>query len=211
MITFPFVDVAVLDKEGRVLENGKLGKLVANSPCTMKRYKNDDEATKNFFIEDAEGKTWADLNVYGYSDKKNRIHMCGRIPKEGEILPPFLVTRKILKDNKNILSCEVINDDDKNVFVAFVETQPESDKTDEEILFNADNRCQEFIEKAGAEIYYRVIDNEKSFPLTGSGKRDVKKLKAEGLSEKCVRPIFKNGKYYLEKYNKDNNKIKKIK
>ena len=38
------------------------------------------------------------------------------------------------------------------------------------------------------DLYYRMRSSEESYPLTKSGKRDVKKLKEEGLSHDCFKP-----------------------
>ena len=76
---------------------------MANSPCTMKCYKNNEQATSEFFIKDSTGKVWADMSVYGYIDEKDKVFMRGRIPKKGEKFPPFLIAKEILKDRKNIL------------------------------------------------------------------------------------------------------------
>ena len=206
---FDFVDIAVLDENGNVLSPNKLGRLVANSPCTMKCYKNNPEATNSFFIKDSTGKKWADMNVYGYIDNSDRIHMHGRIPKEGEKLPPFLISREILKDTKNILSCEVIRDDEKQAFVAYVEIIPTSKKNVENILFEAYKRCELLVNNSGEKLFFRLVDFQKSFPLTKSGKRDVKKLKMIGLTNSCVTPLENDGNIILENYSeKSKKKIK---
>ena len=44
MTPFDFVDVAVLDQDGNKLGPNQVGRLVADSPCTMKCYKNDPVA-----------------------------------------------------------------------------------------------------------------------------------------------------------------------
>ena len=204
MGTFAFVEAAILDEQGRKLGKNQLGRIVANSPCTMKRYDDNEEATKDFFITDYDGKKWADLKVYGYLDSDNKVHMLGRIPKESEIVPPFVVAKEILKDTKNVLSCEVIVDSNTNNYIAHVELQPNCRKSKEYVLYSANKRCSKIINDYGIDLYYRVRSYDEAFPLTGSGKRSVNDLKKEGLSNKCVRPIGTDDNYYLENYIENN-------
>lgn len=194
---FKFCDVAVLDEEGNYLPPYELGRLVANSPCTMKGYKNNPEATDSFFITDATGKVWGDMNVYGYKDKSGKVYIRGRIPKEGESIPPFTIAKQILKDRKNVLSCEVVRDDAIGVYVAHVEFNPMISKDPSDILQKAQKRCEKILNEHDIELCFRIRDFEESFPLTGSGKRDVMALKKEGVTEKCVVPIEKNGECSL--------------
>ncbi len=206
---FDFVEVAALDSNGNKLPPNELGRLVANSPCTMKEYKNNEEATNNFFIKDSDGKVWADLSIYGYVDSHDKVYIRGRIPKEGEKLPTFLISKRILKDTKNILSCEVVRDDEKNAYIANIEFQPNTKKSNAYILYSSSQRCKDIVDKVGEPIYYRIKNFEESFPLTGSGKRDVKKLKSEGLDIDCVEPYYENSKFYLTNYSNSNIKLKK--
>lgn len=186
---FQMVDVAVLDEEGKECQPYQMGRLVANSPCNMKCYKNNPEATDKFFIKDANGKVWGDCNVYSYIDSMGGVHMKGRIPSEKETLPPFMVADTILKDTKNILSCEVIEDPETSYYVAHVEMQPEKSNVPK-ILYSADRRCKKrFGEDFTSRLLYRVHSFDESFELTGCGKRNYKALKREGVTTKCVKPV----------------------
>lgn len=209
MGTFDFVEFAILDENGNRLGKNSLGRIVANSPCTMKRYKGNEEATKAFFIYDAEGKKWADLSVYGYIDDANKLHMKGRVTKDENLVPPFVISKEILKDTKNILSCQVVYDKSSGLYIAHVEFQPDTHKSAEQIIMSADNRCKKLMKLLGSTIYFRIRSNEESFPLTGSGKRSVKKLEEEGLTDKCVRPVYDNNICVLEEYKPEKEKVKR--
>ena len=186
---FQMVDVAVLDEEGKKCQPYQMGRLVANSPCNMKCYKNNPEATERFFIKDANGKVWGDCNVYSYIDSMGGVHMKGRMPSEKEMLPPFVVADTILKDTKNILSCEVVEDPETSYYVAHVELQPEKTKLPQ-ILYSADQRCKkQFGEDFTSRLLYRVHSFDESFELTGCGKRNGQALKQEGVTSKCVKPV----------------------
>lgn len=189
---FKYASIAVLDKFGNKLESGQIGRLVGKSPCDMLYYKNNKEATKNFHCVDSKGNKWTDFNVHGYIDKFNNVHIKGRINKD-DIYPPFLIADAILKDTKNIMSCEVIpvNYLDEQFFVANIELNPDKTKDKtlikydlskmgkvENIIISAENRCQDLLPRdINAKVIYRVVDNKQSFPLTGCGKRNNLKLK----------------------------------
>ena len=209
MGTFDFVEFAVLDKNGNRLGKNSFGKIVANSPCTMKRYKNNEKATKEFFIKDANGKEWADLNVYGFIDDSNKLHMKGRISPDEGLIPSFVISKQILKDTKNILSCEVVLDKESGLYIAHVEFQPNTHRTAEYIISSANKRCKKLMSILDSDIYFRIRSNKEGFPLTGSGKRAVKRLKEEGLTKECVKPIIVNDTCILKNYEPQKEKVKK--
>ncbi len=188
LMPFAMVDTAVLDREGNCCKPYELGKLVANSPCNMKGYKNNPEATKAFFIKDANGKTWGDCRVYAYIDAQGGVHMKGRIPDHPSDLPLFRIAETILKDRKNILSCEVVEVGDS--YVVHVELMPETKQTQKNILKKSLKRCRQAFDNTIAErIYWRVRSTSESFPLTGCGKRSAKALVEEGISSYCFKTI----------------------
>lgn len=198
---FEMVEVAILDENGNRLGPNKLGRMVANSPCSMKCYKNNPEATDKFFIKDAEGKVWGDCSVYAYVDEYDNVYMKGRIPTSKEELPTFLIADEILKDTKNILSCETIKDDDSGYYISHIEFQPETRKKDVDILLSAQKRLEnKFGKDFVSMVVFRIHSNQESFELTGCGKRNNNALKSEGLSQKCVIPVEcgYDGEYRLQ-------------
>lgn len=212
LTTYNMVDYAVLDEEGKHCGPYEYGRLVANSPCTMKEYKNNPESTAKFFIKDADGKTWADCNVYGFIDSKNGIHMKGRIPATKEDIPGFMIADPVLKDTKNILSCEVVEPNDtKDAYVAHIEFMPKKgnkERSYENIfksLYSAEQRiANELGEDVASKVVYRIHSFDESYPLTACGKRDNKALKAEGVNSICIKPVitengceFMSAKEYL--------------
>lgn len=187
--SFNMVDVACLDKDGNKLGPNQYGRLVANSPCTMKEYKNNKEATDAFFIQDADGKTWGDLNVYGYIDENNKVFMKGRILDKDTVIPPFIISDCIGKDTKNIMSCEVVEQDynDDTRYVAHIECQPGTKKGYKSIILSTSERCKkELGEDLTSKILYRIHDFNEGFELTGCGKRSLKALKNEKITPECL-------------------------
>lgn len=187
---FEMVEVAVLDEEGKRCQPYQLGRLVANSPCNMKEYKNNPEATAKFFIQDAEGKTWGDCNVYSYIDSIGGIHMKGRIPSNKEEFPSFLLADAILKDTKNLMSCEIVRDEENDLYIAHIEMQPGKKQLAKSLL-SADQRCERnFGTNIVSRLVYRVHTFDESYELTGCGKRNHQALEKEGVTEKCIKPII---------------------
>lgn len=187
---FEMVETAILDEEGNRLGPNQLGRMVANSPCNMKCYKNNPEATKKFFIRDAEGKVWGDCSVYAYLDEYGNVYMKGRIPSSKEEVPTFIVSDAILRDTKNILSCETVKDEESGYYIAHIELQPDRKKSEASAILSSEERCKKMLgEDFTKDILYRIHSNEESFELTGCGKRNNQALVAEGLSERCVKPI----------------------
>ena len=190
---FDFVELCVLDNEGNKLGTNQVGRIVANSPCTMIGYKNNEEANNKFWITDSTGKKWADMSLNGYLDDLGKVHIKGRINSK-EIIPSFVLSDIILKDTKNILSCETVNIESTNTYVAHIELQPDAKKGSEYILNSIYGRCSEILDKYNIQLYVRVRDFNESYPLTASGKRDVKKLKAAGIDDYCIDMCKKNQK-----------------
>ena len=184
-----FAELAVLDPNGSYCEKGEYGRIVANSGCSMIRYKNDPEATSRFFLKDAYGKTWGDCSIYGFVDKKNKVHIKGRIPKEGEKLPTFLITDEVLKDQDNILSALTVHvvDGTNDYYVVHFEKMPDTKKDSELLMQEMLQRIKSSLgEEVSSKILFREHGFDESFALNGSGKRDHAACQNEGISEKTI-------------------------
>ena len=181
MTPFDFVDIAVIDAQGNRLGVNQVGRLVANSPCTMKCYKNDLAATKAFFVTDSCGQVWGDMSVYGYIDNHGKVYMRNRILDDGQSVPPFKIADEILI-SRAFLSCEVVHVEDQ--YIAHVEFLPKYQKDQKSELQDAKQRCEiKFGKELSAHLFFRIHKGTASFKLTGSGKRDIKALMAEGTTE----------------------------
>lgn len=216
--TYSTVDVIVVDENGNVLEKGKVGRLYASSESNMKEYRNNKEATDKYFME-KDGIKYGDCSVYGYIGQKDYIHVKGRMDKFSKV-PTYEISDEILKDTKNILSCETVEIDDDSygkIYVAHIELQPDKKYLESTCLMSALNRCKKKFDKEVTDkIVFRIRSNEESYPLSGCGKRVTKPLIQEGISDNCIRPIrtHKNpesylidGKQYLEKLQQKNKKL----
>lgn len=201
--SFSMVEYAVLDEYGNKCAPYKIGRLVANSNCNMKCYKDDPMATKEFYIFDANGKKWADCSIYSYIDYYGSVHMKGRLLTIKDAIPPFVIADEILKDTKNIMSCEVIPFEDGQdiIYVAHIEPQPSSKMSNKDLLVSIESRIKaNFPDNVVENVFYRLRDNNESFPLTSCGKRSNKDLMAEGISKKCIKPIFEENEVRIACY-----------
>lgn len=189
--TYSMVDVIAVDDNGNVLPKGTVGRLYAYSPTNMKEYKNNKEATNKFFMMH-NGKKYGDCSVYGYVDKKNYIHVKGRM-NEFLKVPPYAISDEILKDTKNILSCETIEQNDENygkVYVVHIELQPNKKIIESNVIMSALNRCKlRFDREITDRIVFNIRNCEDSYPLTGCGKRNGIKLNEEGIPNESIRPV----------------------
>ncbi len=210
---FQLADVAVLREDGTECDYEEYGNLAANSPLTMKEYENNEEATKAFYTEDNYNRIWGNGNVWSYIGKNGNVVMKGRRDSKtqlsnGKEIPNFLIAGPILKDEKNILSCEVVTVKDENnndVAVAHIKLQPDAKKTKTDVLVDAELRCQKsFSEDLYNRVVYRFLSDNEQYDLTKSGKRSLPALEARGLKD-CTKPIFSksycNSSGVVVKYN----------
>lgn len=191
MESYETVEYATLRENGEFCNNNEIGKLVANSICTMKEYQDNPEATKAFFIHDIDGKEWADCNVFASIDRHNSIDIKGRISENHCEVQPYEIMEIIQKDTKNILSCEVIKTEKngKKYFVAHIEPQPKKYYKIIPILISCEKRCQKFFGKELSEQILFAPTTKKGIPIAVSGKRATKDLEKQGITENCVKPI----------------------
>lgn len=192
LTAYDFADVEVLRTDGTYCEPMELGNLVCNAATAMDRYYNNEEDTNNYYITDAYGKRWGNLNVYGYKDKWNKVYVKGRIGLNDPMIKTFQISDEISKDTKNIMSCEVVSficEDGSVQYVAHVEPQFTKKVSIKKMLLSAEERCvARFGDVLKGNLYFRVRTFEEGFPMLFTTKRNVIALKEEGISEKCIIP-----------------------
>ena len=131
--------------------------------------------------------------------------MKGRINSEDRI-QPFQIADIVLKDTKNILSCEVIKINDRYV-IHFVAMPDAPIKDINKLVIGIYERC---LKVFGRDVTSKFIFNKRrDFPLSGCGKRNNIVLTEEGVSDNSlvVTPELEV-KNYVEVVNKK--KIKKL-
>lgn len=198
-----FAEVEVLDEYGNYCEVNQPGLLVAISPCEMNGYTNE-ELNKNTHVTDATGRQWLSLGTYSYKDTTGRIKMKGRMHSysklsNGEILPHYQIEDIILKDTKNIMSCTIVETNNKEL-VCHIELQPFKQKSTKAIYESMMKRLDKFLpEEIKANFYFRIRDNEESFPLDPSGKRSISTLTELGIDNKTLSYNEFNSQFIKEK------------
>lgn len=185
-----FAEIDVLDEKGNSCKINEPGRLVANSPCEMIGY-TDDELNKHTHVQDASGKTWLDLTTYSYKDRTGRIKMKGRMNSyltlsDGSKVPYYLIEDSVLKDTKNVMSCSTVNDEENNL-ICHIEFQPHKKKSEDAARKSVIERIDsDFNDEVKDKLYIRFRDNKESFPLDPSGKRSISTLKKVGIDEKTI-------------------------
>ena len=208
MCPVPFVHITALrpteDQKYEECEYNEYGIIVANSPVTMKKYKNNPEATEALVLTDELNRDWISSNVYGYIDNLGTVHVKGRVGgeillKDGTILLPFMIEESVEEDTKNILSCTLTTYEEE--IILNIEFQPDAKKKKEEILLSIEKRlAKKYPSLQERNIHIRVIPNEQSFPLTGSGKRNVRALENRELQNTIqLNNLPTKQKLYLKK------------
>lgn len=184
-----FVEIDVLDKNGKSCKLNEPGLLVANSPCNMLKYTNE-ELNKNIYVTDSNGKKWLSLNTYSVKSDKRRIKMKGRMgayieSSFGNI--PYYLIEDIVDVDSDILSSCLVKVGDS--YVCHIEKQPLVDDSKlDTIIEKCINRLTNGLPKEITErLYIRVRSNLESFPVAPSGKRDYQALINEGINEKCIK------------------------
>ena len=209
---YAMVQLAVVDEQNNILPNGSVGRLIAKTPTTMKKYKNNPEATEKFFITASDGSKWSDCETYAIIEKYGTTEVLERIGKElqlkdGSKLPLFCIGKEVERDTKHILSYEVVNVD--NEAVIHIELQPGVKNNIPKILMGIENRVyKKYGYEVAQKLTYRIRRFEEGFPRTACEKRSYSLLLKEGITEQCVKPIYKNNRIELVPQMLDNTPAK---
>lgn len=186
MSVYDFIDIKVLREDGTYALPYEYGRIVCNSGCTMKEYDRNPEGTRDFYVKDAYGNLWGDMNVCGYLDEKGNVTMKGRIEKDKNVVPGFMIADVIARDTKKIMSCDVVTvrENDKVSYVAHIMPQLNTTINYNKLLEGIYGRLnKEFFAEIVENIYVRFRSVNDYYPLTSCEKRDFKSLQQEGLNK----------------------------
>ena len=187
MLPVPYVVVTALKKDlnGNYVEcsYNEPGIIVANSYTNLSCYKNNPQATNSLIVEDNLGRKWVSCKTYGYIDKVGAVHVKGRIPeKENNIIQTFDIDDVITLDTKNILSSTTVENESK--YISTIQFQPFTKMNESKIM---ESIIQRLVASLSSEIidsvYLRIIPVRESYPVTGSGKRNIRALEELGLQD----------------------------
>lgn len=183
MLPEKYVVVTVLKKEhGNYVRCGKneFGIIAANSATTMRGYKGKKEETIKRVISDENGRNWISCNVVGYIDSVGAVHVKGRAEEykniNDEVIYPFIVDDVVDCDCKNILSSTTVFREDGTVLVNII-LNPTHKDDEATIIKKAQNRCKRRLSpNLYALLRYRIFHSVLEFPITKSGKRNIRQL-----------------------------------
>ena len=158
----------------------EIGLIVANSATTMKCYKNNITETIRKIIRDDKGRDWVSCNVLGYIDETGAVHVKGRVEEfrkiGAEIIYPFNVDDIIDQDVRNILSSTTVFKSDGTI-VANILISPLAVESVATILANAKERCKYSLSvEVNKRLKFIAFNTISEFPITGSGKRNIRAL-----------------------------------
>lgn len=187
MLPVPYVVVTALKKDsnGNYVEcsYNEPGIIVANSYTNLSCYKNNPQATNSLILEDNLGRKWVSCKTYGYIDRVGAVHVKGRIPeKENNIIHTFNIDDVITLDTKNILSSTTVENESR--YISTIQFQPFTKMNENKIM---ESLTQRLITSLSSEIidsiYLRIIPSRENYPITGSGKRNIRALEELGLQD----------------------------
>ena len=179
-IPIPGVKIGIFDEDNNEQLINTKGEIYACTPCGMKEYYNNEEATKEYFYFDEAGDKWSRTGDVGIINKNGELTVLGRavdysIVNDKKIYN-FDIEDVILK-NKNIQNCDVFTDDE-NVLVGHIILKnniKDIDKIEllKEIQRNIYNKYND-IDYVPSKFKFR-----ESFPIANFSKKDIKKMKSE--------------------------------
>ncbi len=144
----------------------KIGRIAVKSKTISKSYLNNPELNREHYKNN-----WFYSNDYGYINNKSYLHVLGReediIKKNGKFIFRTEI-EEILYKNKNILTCYVIQLNEK--IIAFVSLKNQSNKLKSEEIIGF------FRKKINKDFVPEKIIILKEMPLNASGKIDRVKL-----------------------------------
>lgn len=221
MTPVPFAIVTALKPTGDgkfdECDYGEYGIIVANSITSMSGYKNEVCKTESKIVRDIYGRDWLSCDVYGYINEIGNVVVKGRKEDtlklaDGTEFPEFMIDDVVCQDTKNIMSCSTtrVSTENGDIPILNIEFSPLKHKSNISVLTSLENRCKKYLPESVCEnILIRVIDSQESYPLTGSGKRDIHALQNMGLENTFS---MKNGKIVntpsnIIAYNKEKTKV----
>lgn len=179
-IPLPGINIMIVDENKNELPYGERGEILVDTPCGMKEYYKNPEATNEYFYYSDDGTKWHCTGDIGKIDKNGNVYIEGRITDSstinGKKVYNFDIENGIMKNN-NVKMCDVIkNNDLLTAHIVF-----EDDSICEEDLYEELYKIQELVynDIQDEELVPYQFKIRKDFPYAKSGKRDVSKMEKE--------------------------------
>ena len=184
-LLMPFVEAKIVNPiTNEPVGIGEKGIIKISTPCMMKGYLKNPEATEKFFEVDKNGTLWGNTGDIATVDEKGIYRVIGRstdsfIDSKGNIVYLFEIENKIAS-NKYVKECELVplTVDGKVVPVAHIVLEESARCLPIDVLsvINAE-LAEEFTNPEAIPYAYKLRDKFPTSPI--SGKRDYETLKYE--------------------------------
>lgn len=184
-VLMPFVEAKIINPNtNEPVGINEKGIIKISTPCMMKGYLNNPEATKKFFEVDKDGTLWGNTGDIATIDEKGIYRVVGRstdsfIDSKGNIVYLFEIENKIA-NNKYVKECELVplTVDRKVVPIAHIVLEEAAKKFSSDVLSLINSECiKEFTNPEAIPFAYKLRDGFPTSPI--SGKRDYETLKYE--------------------------------
>ncbi|MGN0507308.1 MAG: class I adenylate-forming enzyme family protein [Lachnospiraceae bacterium] len=177
------VTVAAFDPEtNKEKKYNERGEIRVMSPCRMKEYYKNPEATEKYFYKDADGNVWGCTGDIGYIDEDGFLYVLGRasdifISKSGRKIYCFDIESIVLQ-NEHVAQCEVVGLPLEDYFVPVVHMilQDGCPLTEKQVIEEVHKYCVNHLEKDCVPYGYKFCT---AFPVKNNGKRDMELLKQD--------------------------------
>lgn len=192
-IPLPHVVVSAFDVDtGKECTYNQYGELRVISPCTMKEYYNNPQATAEFFVTDENGVQWCHSGDIGYINKQGEVFVLGRatdcyISSGGKRVYCFDVEHTIMED-EDVEQCKILDIDfeGRKIIAAHIIPKKDCSLSEDKLILKINELCRSKLTSYSVPDIFKVRE---AFPLTPNGKRDIQSIKSERNGFKCVQMI----------------------
>ena len=182
-IPLPLATVSAFDPDtGKELPYGQRGELQVSTPCCMKEYYQNPDATNAFFRVDEQGRKWGHTGDIGYLDADGFVYVLGRavdyfIDAQSQKHYLFDIENVILQ-NPAVDICEVVvlHRDGSSFPVAHILLKKDFFGDKLQLLRELHTHCEQVLPAPAVPSAYKFRD---SFSVKPSGKRDTEALTHE--------------------------------
>lgn len=189
-IPLPGIVIGIFDDNDNELPYYERGNILANTPCRMKEYYKNIEATNEYFYVDKNGQTWNRTGDIGYINEKGELFVQGRASDYTKVNEKKIFNfdiENIVRLQSGIKICEVLSTKDANnqeqlaVHIILNDEARREIEADNEVLNEKISSIQKLIYDTLDDLdmvpsYFKIWN---SFPYAKSGKRDTLQMQQE--------------------------------
>ena len=182
-IPLPLATVSAFDPEtGEEVPYGQRGELQVSTPCCMKEYYKNPDATNAFFRVDEQGRRWGHTGDIGYLDEDGFVYILGRAVDyftDSQNQKHYLFDiENVILQNPAVDICEVVvlHTSDSSFPVAHILLKKDFSGDKLQLLKELHSHCTQKLPASAVPRAYKFRD---FFSVKPSGKRDTEALTRE--------------------------------